>query len=114
MSNYPIPVMKIAAEVPRLQYQNVETWQALYQRQEHPDESRLRLTYLAADRICQEFVKHVVDTMQIKSYDEAHGKVTRFACVALTEHQLNELLYQAYTEGQSDGMKRSIRMEAVS
>lgn len=105
--SYPIPVMKLAAEVPKLYYRQVESWQELYQRQEHPSDSKRRLTYLAADRIYQEFVKHVLEKMEIKSYDEAEGRETRFICVAMTNYELTELVYRAYAEGQSDGLKRA-------
>lgn len=106
--SYPIPVMRLAAEVPKLFYKHAETWQDLYQRHEHPSESTRRLTYLAADRICKEFVKHVLEKQDIKSYDEPEGRMTRFICVAMTNFELTELLYRAYSEGQSDGLKRSI------
>lgn len=105
--SHPIAVMKLAAEVPKLYYSNMESWQELYQRNEHPDETTRRLTYKAADRIAHEFVSHVMKKMDIKSYDEADGRVTRFICVAMSQQELVELLYRAYAEGQSDGLKRA-------
>lgn len=104
---YPISVMKLAAEVPKLYYKNMESWQELYQRNEHPEETTQRLTHKAADRIAHEFVAHVMKKMDIKTYDEPEGRATRFICVAMSHQELVELLYRAYAEGQSDGIKRA-------
>lgn len=104
---YPIPIMKLAAEVPKLYYKNMQSWQELYQLREHPDETTQRLTHKAADRIAHEFVSHVMKKMEIKTYDEAEGRVTRFICVAMSHQELADLLYRAYVEGQSDGLKRA-------
>lgn len=105
--SYPIPVMKLAAEVPKLYYKNMESWQELYQRQEHPEETNRRLTHKAADRIAHEFVAHVMKKMEIQAYDDPDGRVTRFVCVAMSHQELADLLYRAYVEGQSDGIKRA-------
>lgn len=104
--NYPIPVMKLASEVPRLHYSNMDSWHELYQRQEHPGDMNQRLIYKAADRIAHEFVAHVMKKMEITTHDDPEGRVTRFVCVAMSHHELVELLYRAYAEGQSDGIKR--------
>lgn len=105
--SYPIPVMKIAAEVNRFNYKQMETWQALYQRHENIDEFKTRLIYKAADQICHGFVSNVLQAGEVKIYDDPEGKVINFSCVALTQKQLCDLLYQAYAEGQSDGFKRA-------
>lgn len=105
--NYPIPVMKIAADAPLLYYKHVETWQSLYQRYDGPGEIAHRLTMSAAKEISNRFVSDVLKREEIKSTDTPEGKEIRFACVALTHRQLVDLLYHAYREGQTDAMRRA-------
>lgn len=104
--SYPISVMKLAAEVPKLHYNEAESWQALYQMQANPEDMKQRLIYKAADKIAHQFVAHVMKKMQIQTFDDPDGRVTRFVCVAMSHQELVELLYRAYAEGQSDGIKR--------
>lgn len=104
---YPISVMKLASEVPMLYYKNMESWDELYLRQEHPEDTNRRLTHKAADRIAHEYVAHVMKKMQIQLQDEPEGRVARFMCVAMSHQELVELLYRAYAEGQSDGIRRA-------
>lgn len=103
--NYPIPVMKIAADAPLLHYSHMETWQSLAQRVEHPSDLEYRIAGQAADAICKMFVGDVYKRGRITTLDEPNGKVVRFTCVALRHDQLLDLLYAAYREGQSDAIR---------
>lgn len=106
--NYPIEVRKIAAEVPLFHYSQMETWQSLYQRREDENEIKRRLVIKAADQIVHKFVGQMMDRAAIKSFDEPEGKVVKVTCVALSYDELCNLLYRAYSEGQSDGMRRNV------
>lgn len=109
--NYPIEVRKIAAEVPLFHYSQMETWQALYQSRDDENEIKRRLVFKAADQIVHKFVGQLIDRAQIKTFDEPDGKVIKVTCVALSYDELCHLLYRAYSDGQSDGMRRSISLE---
>jgi hypothetical protein len=114
MSNYPIPVIKIAADAPLMQWQTMHTWQSLYQMHSRPDDLMNMLAREAATAITQQFIGDVLKREKIETRDDPEGKVMRFTCVALRYDQLVELLYRAYREGQSDGMHRTSTMEALN
>ncbi len=105
MSNYPIPVMKIASDAPLMQWQQVHTWHSLYQMHFRPDELMGMLSRQAATAITNKFVDDVLKREHIEVRDEPEGKVFRFTCVALRYDQLREMLYAAYIEGQNDALR---------
>jgi len=109
--NYPIEVRKIAAEVPLFQYNQINTWQSLYQSRDSEDEIKRQLILKAADQICHKFVGQLMDRAQIKTYNEPEGMATKVTCVALSYDELVNLLYRAYADGQSDGMRRNFKVD---
>lgn len=108
MNSYPIEVRKIAAEVPLFHYNHLNTWQSLYQHRE-TDEARIKLEMVrkAADQIVHKFVGHLIDRACIRTFEEPEGVAVRVTCVALSYDELVNLLYRAYAEGQSNGMRRT-------
>jgi hypothetical protein len=112
--NYPIEVRKIAAEVPLFHYNQLNTWQSLYQGREIDEsEAKRRMVFKAADQIVHKFVGQLIDRAQIKTFEEPEGVAVRVTCVALSYDELCNLLYRAYAEGQSDGMRRNITVEMM-
>lgn len=109
--NYPIEVRKIAAEVPLFHYSQMETWQSLYQSRDDENEIKRRLIFKAADQICHKFVGQLMDRAQIKTFEQPEGMAIKVTCVALSYEELVNLIYRAYSEGQSDGMRRNISLE---
>jgi len=107
---YPIEVRKIAAEVPLFYYKQIDTWQSLCQSHEEPTERKRRLVFKAADQIVHKFVGQLIDSAQIKTFEEPEGLEVRVCCVALSYDELVNLLYRAYAEGQSDGTRRSVTL----
>jgi hypothetical protein len=108
MNNYPFEIHEIASKVDRLAFKQVHTWDALQMvglPLAYLDEMLLRR---AAGAIAHEFVGKVLKHMSIQRSDEPEGRVLRVNVVALSYDELLELLYQAYAEGQSDGMNRRI------
>lgn len=109
--SYPIEVRKIAAEVPLFHYKQLDTWQSLYQSRDDENEIKRRLIFKAADQICHKFVGQLMDRAQIKTSEEPEGMAIKVTCVALSYEELVNLLYRAYAEGQSDGMRRNVSFE---
>jgi len=109
--SYPIEIKKIAAEAPLFQYNQTDTWQSLYQSRDSEDEIKQRLIFRAADQICHKFVGQLMKCAQIKTSHEPDGMATKVTCIALTYDELMDLLYRAYTDGQSDGMRRNFKVD---
>ncbi len=107
---YPIEVRKIAAEVPLFHYNQMDTWQSLYQSREDDNERKRRLAIKAADQIVHKFVGQLLDRAHIKTYEEPEGLAVRVSCVALSYEELVNLLYRAFAEGQTNGMRRSVTL----
>lgn len=103
--SYQIPIMKIAANVPMLHWQQMHTWQALYQMHHRPDDLMHMLSRQAATAIAHQFVGKVLEQGHIETRDEPEGKVMRFSCVALRHAELLSLLDLAYREGVSAAKK---------
>ena len=112
MTSYPIAVMRIAADAPLMQWQQVHSWESLYQMNHRPDELMGMLARQAADAITRQFVADVFKREKVETRDDPEGKVMRFTCVALRHDQLCDLLYRAYREGVSDA-NRSAPVEFV-
>jgi len=114
MSNYPIEVRKIAAEVPLFHYSQLDTWQSLYQSRDDDNEIKRRLVLKAADQIVHKFVGQLIDRAHIKTSEEPEGRAVKVTCVALSYEELVNLLYRAYAEGQTDGMRRIPQLEPMN
>ncbi len=99
--NYPIPVMKIAANVPMLHWQQVHTWQALGQMHHGYEDLMHMLSRQAGSAIAHQFVNKVLDHAYIETRDAHEGKVMSLSCVALSRAELLSLLDLAYREGVS-------------
>lgn len=103
--NYPIPVNKIAAKAPMLQWQHVESWVSLHQLRLGQDRLDEMITRQAATAIAEMFTRDVLECMRIDRMETHEGLQVRFSCVALRRDQLLDLLYEAYREGQSDAQR---------
>jgi hypothetical protein len=112
LNTYPYPVLKLAAKTQRLSYSQTQSWASL---QQLPKEYTSNIIYQqAASAIAREFVKHVHEHMMIQNRDTALGRVTEFEAVALSYTELVELLYHAYVEGETTGMKRTNTLNFMS
>lgn len=103
--SYPIPVNKIAAKAPMMQWQHVESWASLHQMRLGQDRLDEMITRQAATAIAHEFTRDVLEQMFIERLETHEGLKVRFSCVALRRDQLLDLLYEAYREGQSDAQR---------
>jgi hypothetical protein len=99
--------MKIAADAPLMQWQQMHSWHSLYQMKHRPDDLMGMLARQAATAITNQFVADVLKREKIETHDDPEGKVMRFTCVALRHDQLLDLLYAAYTEGLSDARRHA-------
>jgi len=73
----------------------------------HVRDLQEHITRTAAHQITQKFVQHVMAHHQIETRETPDGLVTEFAAVALSWPELLELLYRAFAEGQTEGMRRT-------
>lgn len=103
---FPFELREIARSVPVMHYDVKTTWASLMQSHMPMDHMSEHMTRKAADQITHEFVKHVMRGMRIERRESAEGVTHAFEAVALSYHELMELLYKAYAAGQSDGMRR--------
>lgn len=103
---FPFELREIARSVPVLHYNTTTTWTSLMQSRVPMDYMAEGMARKAADQITHEFVKHVMRCMRIERREGAEGVTHAFEAVALSYHELMELLYKAYAAGQSDGMRR--------
>jgi hypothetical protein len=112
MSNYPASIREIASKVERLGFRQVTSWQSVAQMigydQEHLEHT---MRNKAATAFAHEFTKLLLKHTRFIREETPEGIVVRADAIALRYDELIELLYRAYAEGQSDGMKRSIRVE---
>lgn len=108
MNNCPFEIYKIASKADRLAFKQVHAWEALQMLNLQPAYLDETLPRRAADAIAHEFVGKVLKHMSIQRSNEPEGRVLRVNVVTLSYDELLELLYQAYAEGQSDGMNRRI------
>jgi hypothetical protein len=110
--NYPYPVLELAAKTPRLSYLQTQTWTSLSQLPQ--DYADYIIYQQAAGAIARKFTEHVAKHMLIKTRDTPTERVTEFEAIALSYTELVELLYRAYVEGQTDGMKRTNTLNFMS
>lgn len=112
MSNYPAEIREIASKVERLGFKQVTTWESVA-RMRAFDQEHLEHTIRnkAATAFSHEFTGLLLKHTRFIREEAPEGIVVRADAIALRYDELMELLYRAYTEGQSDGMKRSIRVE---
>lgn len=103
---YPQEVYQLAQAAKLYQLQQTNSWQMLY-KLGHVRNLQEHITRTAAHQITQEFVQHVQQHHQIQTKETPDGLVTEFAAVALSWPELLELLYRAFAEGQSNGMRRT-------
>lgn len=108
MKNYPISVLEMGGKVRRYNYKNVIGYSDLAQK--YPQQLELEfLQRQAATKIAHEFVAEVLRGGYIQHSDEPEGRVLKFTAIALRYDELLDLLYQAFVEGQTDGMRRGPR-----
>lgn len=103
---YPTEVYELAQAAKLYQYQNTTSWQQMYGLR-YVGDPQEQIIRTAAHQITQEFVHNVVKHYQIQTQETPDGVETSFAAVALSWPELLELLYRAFAEGQSNGMRRT-------
>lgn len=108
--DYPPAIRQLANKADMYHYKQVTTWQEIAQRNLPDDYFQEFLFRRAADAIAHEFAKKVYNHTYIQRYEAPEGVVLKLDAVALSYRELVELLYQAYAEGQSDGMRRNFQM----
>jgi hypothetical protein len=108
--DYPPAIRQLANKADMYHYKQVTTWQEIAQRNLPDDYFQEFLFRRAADAIAHEFAKKVYNHTYIQRYEAPEGVVLKLDAVALSYRELVELLYQAYAEGQSDGMSRNFQM----
>ena len=108
--DYPPVVRQLANKADMYHYKQITTWKEIAQRKVPDDYFQEFLFRRAADAIAHEFTKKVYNHTYIQHYEAPEGVVLKLDAVALTYRELLDLLYQAYAEGQSDGMRRNFQM----
>jgi len=103
---YPQPVYQIARGIKLYEHHNTNSWQMMYGLK-YAGDPQEHITRTAAHHITQEFVQHVMAHHQIETRETPQGLETRFAAVALSWPELLELLYRAFAEGHTEGMRRT-------
>jgi len=103
--DYPPVIREIANGLEMYHYQHTVSWAEMAQRV-HDGYFQEFLFRKAADAIAHEFAGKVLEHTYIQRYEHPEGQVLRLDAVALTYRELLEVLYRAYAEGQTDGMKR--------
>lgn len=110
---YPTEVYELAQAAKLYQHKQTTSWQQMYGLR-YVGDPQEHLVRTAAHQITQEFVHRVVKHHQIQTQETPQGLVTEFAAVALSWPELLELLYRAFAEGQSNGMRRTNWIEKVT
>lgn len=121
MTQYPIEVLRIAAGVERLGVRIVNAWDTIYLQRNYlapsspKDEAAIKfeMRTRAADMIAHKFAGHVLRHSLTQFDEEPEGLAIKMDCYALSRAELLQLLYQAFAEGQADGMKRNIKMGPI-
>lgn len=103
--NYPFEILDLASKVDRLAFKQTRTWAKLAQMNLPPEILDETLYRHAAEAIAHEFAGKVLKHMHILRYDAPEGRVLRLDSVALRYDELLELLYRAYTDGQSNARR---------
>lgn len=121
MTQYPIEVLRIAAGVERLGVRIVNAWDTIYLQRNYlapsspKDEAPIKfeMRTRAADMIAHKFAGHVLRHSLAQFDEEPEGLAIKMDCYALSRVELLQLLYQAFAEGQADGMKRNIKLGPI-
>lgn len=121
MTQYPIEVLRIAAGVDRLGVRIVNSWDTIYLQRNYlapssaKDEPAIKfeMRTRAADLIAHKFAGHVLRHSLTQFDEEPEGLAIKMDCHALSRAELMQLLYQAFAEGQADGMKRNIKLGPI-
>ena len=103
---YPQEVYELAQAAKLYQHKQTTSWQQMYGLR-YVGDPQEHITRTAAHQITQEFVQHVQQHYQIQTQETPQGVETSFAAVALSWPELLELLYRAFAEGQSAGLRRT-------
>lgn len=103
---YPTEVYELAKTAKLYQHHNTTSWQQVYGLK-YVGDLQEYVVRTAAYKITQEFVHNVVKHHQIQTQETPDGVETSFTAVALSWPELLELLYRAFAEGQSNGMRRT-------
>lgn len=101
--NYPAKVREIASKAPMFKVETRTSWELMVQMGE---DAMFHVHNDASRKIAQDFVKNIHEHLTKSSQSEPDGYTVRFSSVALRYDELMELLYTAYREGQTDGMRR--------
>ena len=105
---YPPEVYQLASRDHLYQYQQTTSWTAVQQASWPIHEL---LEQQAAQQITQDFVRHVLGSQVITQRETPQGLETTFAAVCLSWPVYLEVLYRAFVEGQSAGMRRSTSID---
>lgn len=101
--NYPPKIYEVAQKAPMYKLETVTSWEEL---QKNKDEMLEHTYRQAAYKISNEFARTISEHLSRSGTSEPYGYTVRFSSVALRYDELLELLYTAYREGQTDGMRR--------
>jgi hypothetical protein len=104
--NYPAKVREIASKAPLYNLSTKTSWTEISAETRTDDDVLYHVHRDAAYKIANEFARNVSEHMTKYSSSEPDGYTIRFSSVALRYDELMELLYTAYREGQTDGMRR--------
>lgn len=98
----PPSVRMIASSAPALNFQQITTWEAIYQGRFSPEDLRHMIMRKAASELSQRLVDDIIKKSKIEVTEEANGLATRVSVVSMTYDDLVELLYRAYRDGQTE------------
>jgi len=104
--NYPAKVYEIATKAPLYKCQTTTSWTQISAETRTSDDVLHYVHRDAAYKIANEFVRNISEHIAKQSYSEPEGYTIRFSSVALRYDELLELIYTAYREGQTDGMRK--------
>ena len=105
---YPQEVYQLASRDHLYQYQQTTSWIAVQQASWPIHEL---LEQQAAQQITQDFVRHVRGSQVITQRETPQGLQSEFAAVCLSWPVYLEVLYRAFVEGQSAGMRHSTSID---
>lgn len=105
--SYPISLKYLLSKVKPMQYSEKHSWESLYQMQQSPEDLMQMLQRNAIQNIANQLATKLMNKSTIDIRDEVEYKSMIFYGYCFNLHELKELLYAAYREGQSDLQKFS-------
>jgi hypothetical protein len=111
--NYPAKIYEIATKAPLYKYETKTNWTQIVAESRSTEDVLHHVHRDAAYKITSEFVRNIHEHMTKYSQSEPDGYTVRFSSVALRYDELLELIYTAYREGQTDGMRRDFNPNII-